>query len=227
MVEDQANAGEVIESPAPAEQRWWMSASKIDIIATVMLSIASLTTTWCAYQATLWNGDQSHAYAVASSTRMESTREYSRAMQLMMIDADLFVGWVHAYNDDDQELLEFYETHLMRPEFMPYLDAWVASNPRESPDAYQNPLMTTAYRESMFIESNRLLAEAEEKFDSATEASTAGDEYILATVLFASVLFFAGISSKFSSLQVRQVLIGMSVLMFLVGLWHLGGLPIR
>lgn len=215
------------EAAAGGRRSFWLPEGTLEIVAAIMLAVASLATTWCAYQATRWGGVQSLSFAEASSARIESSREFNRSMQVLAIDADLFLGWVNAYNADNQELLEFYETNLIRPEFMPYLEEWIASNPRETEDADQNPLVAAAYQQSMFARSSELRNEAEAKFAKATNASQTSDEYILTTVMFASVLFFAGVSSKFSSIRVRQPLVGMSLLMFMIGLVQLVGLPVH
>jgi len=197
----------------------------LDITSAILLSIATVATAWCVYQATGWSGEQSRAYAEASSRRIESSREYSRAIQILAIDADVFLGWVAAYNDNDQPLLAFYETNLMRDEFLPYLNEWRASQPLVNPDAKPNPLVGEEYQLTLFAESVRLRAEADALFEEATEANHTADEYILATVIFASVLFFAGIAPKFVSTRIQMALVGMAILTFAVGVYQIGGLP--
>jgi hypothetical protein len=199
----------------------------LDLIVAILLSIATVITAWCAYQATAWNGEQSRLYAEASSRRVESSREHSRSMQVMAIDADLFLDWVDAYNANDQRLLTFYESNLMRPAFLPYLNDWRASNPLENPDALPNPLAGEAYQRELFAESERLRGEAETAFDEAADANEKSDEFVLATVSFASVLFFAGIAPKFRSPRIEIALVGMAVLMLIVGIVQIGGQPIK
>jgi hypothetical protein len=197
----------------------------LDITSAILLSIATVATAWCVYQANGWGGEQSRAYAEASSSRIESTRSYNRAMQLLGIDADLFMGWVDAYNDGDQQLLAFYETNLMRESFLPYLNDWKASQPLTNPDAQPNPLVSEEYQQQLFAESVLLRGEAEATFEEATEANRTADEYILSTVIFASVLFFAGICPKFYSSRIQMALVGMAILTFVVGIIQIGGLP--
>jgi hypothetical protein len=148
-------------------------------------------------------------------------------MEVLAIDAGLFMQWVAAYNAGDQRLLAFYESNLMRPAFLAYLNDWKASNPLENPGAQTNPLVGEEYQRELFAGCERLRGEAEVEFEEATEANHASDEYILATVSFASVLFFAGISPKFHSPRIQIALVGMAILMFLVGVIQIGGLPIH
>jgi hypothetical protein len=148
----------------------------LDITAAILLSIATVATAWCVYQATGWSGEQSRAYAEASGHRIEASREFNRSMEVLAIDADLFIQWVAAYNAGDQRLLAFYESNLMRPAFLPYLKDWRATNPLENPDAQTNPLVGEAYQRELFAESERLRGQAEAEFEEATEANQATDK---------------------------------------------------
>jgi hypothetical protein len=199
----------------------------LDLTTAILLSIATVATAWCVYQATGFSGEQTRAYAEASSSRIESTRSYNRSMEVLAIDADLFVQWVAAYNAGDQRLLAFYESNLMRPAFLPHLNEWRASNPLTNPDAATNPLVSEEYQRQLFAESERLRAKAEVAFEEASEANQASDKYILATVSFASVLFFAGISPKFRAARIQLALVGMAIIMLVVGVVQIGGLPVH
>jgi hypothetical protein len=70
-----------------------------------------------------------------------------------------------------------------------------------------------------------LFAEAEAAFEDAAEANETADGYVLATVSFASVLFFAGISPKFRSTRIEMALVGMAIVMLLAGVVQIAGLP--
>lgn len=227
MIEESGSTNQINSHPSLRQSIEANIERNLEIAAVLLLSIATVATAWCAYQSTRWGGVQATSFAQASAKRIESSREYNRSMQLVTIDANLFAQWVAAYNVGDQALLTFYETNLMRPEFMPYLDAWVASNPLQNPDSARNPLVDQAYLQTMFAESERLRTEAEAKFVEATEANQNGDDYVLATVMFASVLFFGGISSKFKSRKIQKTLVTLAILMFAIGLTQIGGLPIH
>lgn len=197
----------------------------LDVTAAILLSIATVATAWCVYQATNWSGEQARAYAEASSSRIESTREYNRAMQLLVLDSELFIGWVAAFNADDQQTLAFYESNLMRESFLPHLNEWRASQPLENPDAMPNPIVSAEYQRELFAESVRLREEAELLFEDATEANEISSDFVLSTVIFASVLFFAGISAKFISIRIQLALVGMALLTFVIGVFQIGWLP--
>ncbi|MGI9667333.1 MAG: hypothetical protein ACR2N2_09550, partial [Acidimicrobiia bacterium] len=51
------------------------------------------------------------------------------------------------------------------------------------------------------------------------------DNYVMTMVLFASVLFFAGVSSKLNSPRNRRIAIGIGVAVLIVGVVILATLP--
>ena len=73
---------------------------------------------------------------------------------------------------------------------------------------------------------DELAAQADEKAELAREANQNGDNYVLTMVLFASVLFFAGVSSKLVRRRNRVLALGFGVLMLASGMVILASLPI-
>ena len=68
---------------------------------------------------------------------------------------------------------------------------------------------------------------AEEHAMQAAVADEIANSYVLLTVIFATVLFFAGISGKFESRTVDIAVLAFAILIFLVGLIILFTFPIR
>ena len=61
---------------------------------------------------------------------------------------------------------------------------------------------------------------------AAAEARGYSDDYVLLTVVFASVLFFGGIARAFDSRRLRVVLAALAMLLFLCTLVALTTMPI-
>jgi hypothetical protein len=76
------------------------------------------------------------------------------------------------------------------------------------------------------VEADVLSALADEKAAAARTANQNGDNYVLTMVLFASVLFFAGVSSKMNRPRNRMIILGFGVLTLAVGIIILVSLPI-
>ena len=83
------------------------------------------------------------------------------------------------------------------------------------------------YRLKASAESERLEATAAADSKRAAEANQRADNYMLAVVLFASSLFFAGISTKLGSVRTRAAVLGLGWVLFLgTAIWILT-LPMR
>jgi hypothetical protein len=211
----------------PSQSTMNRALHNVDVVAAIILAIATVATAWCAYQSTRWSGVQATSFSQASAARIESSREFNQAYQILSIDADLFTDWVAAYADGDTPLLTFYETNLIRPAFLPFLEEWVESQPLENPDALPNPILNEQYRQELLAESSRLRLEAEAKFVQATDANQNGDDYVLLTVMFASVLFFAGISNKFERVKIQTALVILATAVLVIGFTQIASLPIH
>jgi hypothetical protein len=186
----------------------------VELLSTVLLAVAALATAWSTYQSTRWRGDQAADYSKATAARIESSEASTRAGQLTQIDIATFVQWIDAQVAGDRELARFYRRRF-RPEFQPAFDAWVVTRPFTNPDAPLTPFAMPQYTVSEAVRSSQLNAEAGEHANAAEVANQRADNYVLAVVLLASALFFAGISTKMRTLRQREALLALGWVIFL------------
>ena len=198
---------------------------RLEVLATILLSLATLGTAWSGYQASRWNGEQAKAFSRANAARVESTKAADLANAQTQIDVATFTQWVNAYALDQTELADFYFARF-RPEFKPAVDAWVATRPRRNPDAPLTPFAMPEYELASRAESERLQAEAEEQSATARENVQRATNYVLCVVLFAAVLFFAGISTKLDTPVLRRILLGFGFVLFVGTLIWLATFPV-
>lgn len=203
--------------------RWEPAA---EIIATILLAIATLATAWSGYQSARWGGVQSTSYSQAGALRTESTRVSTQAGQQAQVDIGLFTNWINAFATENMELANFYQQRF-RVEFKPAFEAWLATDPASNPDAPPSPFSMPEYQLSKLQESEQLQADAAAKFAEGEAANQTGDNYILNTVILASVLFLGGIASKFKAMAARWVIIVISLVILGFGLFNLFTYPIN
>ena len=201
------------DSP-PDVIRW---DKRLELACVVLLSLASLIAAWSGYQATAWGGEQSARFAEAATKRVESTRASTNANILAIRDASLFSSWAEAYVAGNQQLMDFYEARFS-PQLEVAMDAWVATNPLENPDAPAAPYAMPEYVNPELERANQLEAEAEALFDEGMDANERSDRYVLSTVLAASVLFFAGLATKITwfPLRVSTVTLASILLLYVI-----------
>ena len=197
----------------------------LELVATVLLAVATVGTAWSGYQASRWNGEQATAFSRAGATRVESSKADSLANSQTQIDVATFTQWVDAYAQNQTELADFYYMRF-REEFRPAMEAWVATRPRMNPDAPLTPFVMPEYQLEAREESDRLEAEAEGWSATARRDIQRATNYVLCVVLFAAVLFFAGMSTKLQSPRLRWFLLGFGVVIFIGTVVWLATFPV-
>jgi hypothetical protein len=197
----------------------------VEVIATVLLSVATVATAWSAYQANRWNGEATKATSRGNAARIESTRASGLANRQVQIDVALFTQFIDAFAQEQTELADFYRARF-REEFKPAFEAWVATKPRTNPDAPLTPFELPQYRLAANEEAETLEATADEFAAKARTNIQRSANYVLAVVLFASALFFAGMSTKLGTPRLRVVLLGLGCALFLGTLVWIATSPI-
>ncbi len=221
----QAQSGEMtpyIDLPTRYD-RWEPVA---EVLATIVLAFATLATAWSGYQSARWGGVQSTSYSQAGALRTESTRASTLAGQQAQIDIGLFTNWINAFAAENMELANFYEQRF-RDEFKPAFKAWLATKPVTNPDAPPSPFSMPEYQIGKAQEAEQLQADAETKFAEGSAANQTADNYILNTVILASVLFLGGVASKFKAMAARWVIIVISLAILAYGLFNIFTYPIN
>jgi hypothetical protein len=206
---------------------------RFELFEAVLLSIAALLAAWAGFQSAKWSGVQANSYSQAGASRVESTRSSTLAGQQSTVDVITFTQWLEAaeseglldappdpgspYEPDPTQLSGFlYER--FRPEFATAVEAWVATQPRIDPDAPPTPFAMQEYEVAAALDASRLEAEAEGHAANARQANQRSDNYVLMTIMFATVLFFAGISSKMDTFRARALLLGVGTTLLLVAI---------
>ena len=192
---------------------------RVELVATVLLAVATVATAWSGYQSTRWNGEQAKAGARANALRIESAKFAGLANTQTIVDVSVFTDWVNAYAEDKTELANFYFTRF-RKEFKPAVAAWIATRPLKNPNAPPTPFAMPQYKLEAREESERLSAEAEVFAAQVRRDIQRASNYVLGVVLFASSLFFAGMSTKLAITRLRVVMLSIGCTVFvLTAVW--------
>ena len=201
-----------------------LTERRIEVASAVLLALAALATAWAAYQSREWTGQQAVSTSKATATRIEVNRVSALANRQVQIDVATFIQWVDAHEQDREKIADFYRARF-RPEFKPAFDAWLATDPFDAADAPPTPFAMPQYKLASSAEADRLETDAAAKSDHAQASNDRANNYMLAVVLFASALFFAGISTKLHTPRVRAAILGLGWAVFLAGLILLATFP--
>jgi len=143
-----------------------------------------------------------------------------------LYDTGVFNQWLNAYSHGETKLTGVYERRF-RLEFRPAFQAWLATDPFNNPNAPPGPLVMPQYKLSLAEKANQLEAEAGKAFDEGQAANELSDDYVLNTVVLATVLFLIAIAERFEWHAVRSVILLVALGMLLFGIYHLATYPIH
>ena len=187
-------------SEAVAENRSWQ-----ELLVTVLLVVAALGTSWSSYQATRWNGEQAAAAGRTNAIRIDAARAQGLSQSQTQVDVATFIAWADAHGQGDRTRADFF-VERFRDEFKPAFDAWMATRPFTNPEAPPTPFAMDEYQVASRDEAARLDASAEASAAQVRLDIQRSSNYVLTVVLYAVVLFFAGMSTRLRNRRLRWVM---------------------
>ena len=183
------------------------------MLATSLLVLAAVATSWSSYQATRWNGEQALAAGRTSGIRIEAARTASLGEAQTQVDVATFIAWSEADRTGDRELAAYFADRF-RPEFKTAFDAWLATDPLTDSTAPPTPFAMPEYQVAARKEALELDAKAEASAAIVQRNVQRASNYVLSVVLYATALFFAGISTRIGSRRLRTVLVACGCAVF-------------
>ena len=196
----------------------------LEMLAVLLLGIGSVATAWCGFQASHWMGEEAKQSRNAGIARTRESQLFGLGTQKFAYDATMTTQYAQAVSSGDVKVQKFLRDNLVRPEFLPVLDEWEARIAAGSPPG--NLFDNTKYTNSLFVESRAAAAEGDAALALAEEASQNGDDYLLMTLLTATVLFFAGVTTSFSSRPARLALLSVAGIALALAASRLADLPV-
>jgi hypothetical protein len=186
------------DAPTDSGRNWQ------ELLVTVLLVVAALATSWSSYQATRWNGEQAAAAGRTNAIRIDAARADGLARTQTQVDVATFIAWADADLRGETKVADFYVDRF-RDEFQPAYEAWIAQQPLTNADAPTTPFVMEEYEVAAKKQAEKLDAEAEASAAEVRLDIQRSSNYVLTVVLYAIVLFFAGMSTRLSNLRLRWV----------------------
>lgn len=188
-----------------------------------MLSLATFASTWCGYQAQQWGGAQGDLHAAADTAERQAAENTIVALQLRTQDSMVLSEYWQALRHREPRAAQTILLH-MRPVLRQALQASVDSGILHDP-SLAGPLQRPEYILTEEQRAAEQRAEAGKLKADATSAGKFAGQYVVLTLMFASVLFFGGIAGTFNERRVRAGLAIVSLCLFAFTLLSMVGLP--
>ncbi len=196
----------------------------VDVASVVLISVAAVLSALCGYQAGRWEGEQTRLYNIADANRLLSTQAADRSFVTTSINVTLFLNYVEATQAGNTAIAKFIYRRFP-PAMRRAMDAWLATDPAHNAHAPRSPFEMPEYTAQLQAGSHKDEATADADFNAALIAHRNSDAFTLLTVVFASVSFLAGVSTKLAFPR-HLVIVCVGILALLYGIGRLFFLPV-
>ena len=195
-----------------------------EVIVAIILSATAIAIAFSAFQAGKWGGAMTVAFNEAAVDRTIAATDIAQASRDINGDRATFSSYVLALasGDETAAVILFEE---FRDEVKPLIEAWVAQDPLSNPGVpspFDDPSYTVI---STMEDAVTAVDDAEAHTTLALEGRKNVGNYTLLTVVFAVVLFLAGLSRQFRSRSVSIALGVVAVGLLVIGIGVLIVLP--
>ena len=197
----------------------------IEIIAVLMLGVATVGSAFSGYEATKWNGEEARLVRQASTEHVESARLFNLATQIIAYDTNIVAQY--AASDGRQERRA---EEVLPPDPR---SAGVPADPRQmgGPDSRRRGCPRTCCRTRttstpQFADYRRVDASAVASTAASEVAGRNSDAFVLTAIILAVALFFAGVTSSFRYPPVRYLLLAAAAVTLAFSAARLADLPL-
>jgi hypothetical protein len=204
--------------------RTWLG-KHIEVITAVLLGVVSCMTAYAGFQAALYDSNMASAYSQAAVLSTQSESLYLEANQTYTQDAQIWNTLNELSIDmdsSDRDLAARAATKYsvlygdtVTVEFDGAIQRALAASAAKGGE-YVDPLNDEEYLSSLFGESGTVADQSAAKTEEGNTANALGDKLTLYTVLMTIALFLLGVSAVVARLLIKTMLIGFSVVVFVL-----------
>ena len=185
------------EKSADLPRRKW-----IEPVVALLMALTTLGTAWCSYQSAAWTRRANGLMNESNTLERRAALLDVQGSQALVVHASMFMQLLAAQHAGNEQLARFY-VERFPPDVKKAYEAWLAEKPFENPSADAHPFVPNLYKIRNAAEAAGLREESAQRVTQARTAGNLSGQYLASTVLFATVLFFAGTAGKFEQPRVR------------------------
>jgi hypothetical protein len=185
------------EKLAESPRRKW-----IEPVVAVVMALTTLGTAWCSYESAAWTRRSNRQMNEYNALERRAALIDVQGSQALIVHSSMFMQLIAAQHAGNEQLASFYAERFP-PDVKKAYDAWLAQKPFENRAADPHPFVPNLYEVRGAAEAAAARADSVRQLAGAREAGNRSGQYLANTVLFATVLFFAGTAGKFEQPRVR------------------------
>jgi hypothetical protein len=185
----------------------------IEPVVAVLMALTTLCTAWCSYQSAAWTRRSNRLMNESNALERSAALVDVQGSQALIVHTSMFMQLLAAQHAGNEQLASFYAERFP-PDVKKAYEAWLAQKPFENRAADAHPFVPNLYQVRGTAEAAAARAEAVRRLVETREAGNKSGQYLANTVLFATVLFFAGTAGKFEQPRVRLFAAAFAVALF-------------
>jgi hypothetical protein len=185
----------------------------IEPVVAVLMALATVSTAWCSYQSAAWTRQTNRLMNESNALERRAALLEVQGSQALVVHASMFMQLLAAQHAGNEALANFYAERFP-PDVKKAYEAWLAQKPFENRAADAHPFVPNLYQVRGAAEATATRSDAAQRVVQAREAGNRSGQYLANTVLFATVLFFAGTAGKFEQPRVRLFAAAFGVALF-------------
>lgn len=207
-------------------QRWFEN------VMAIIMAVAAILATWASFESSQWGGKGSGLVSQSTVLRADATRFAARGAEQTSVDASLWVEWQKAILLGREDFAAFIHDRFS-PELDAAQDAWFGralrdgdGNPISGQLPKGTPMALDSYVPPGQQKSEELTAEADALLAESSVYSATASKYTMLTIMFALVLFFGSVATKFTGPRIQLGLGLLSAGLLLAAVGRLALLPV-
>ena len=199
---------------------------RIDLLATILLSLAAVLSAVCAYQASRWYSEMNVSLGESSTLRAAAAKDDRDANRQILGDMMMFFEWADAFRKKDTTLMTALQDRFSQPLKKSFF-VWLHLEKKGAANLLPKgtPLELQEYSLELQKESNELVDQSEKIFMTAKKAANIGDSFIFSLVIFSLALFFGAVCTKIDTHLLQAVLLWIGIVIVITGIIIITQLP--
>ena len=201
--------------PPDVEDPWERRQRILETTTTVILALAAVATAWATFQATQWSSRESDAYAASSVARSKAIQATSHGTRTEQLDTTIWLQWLSAFRAGDKAQANFlrdrFRPGLLRAHKIWVAKAVVAPDGRVTSVPAGTPFTEPQYVVPDAVRADALSEDAERQLAVSEHAASMSTKYVIVALVFALVLFFAGVATKFRNPKLQASLVALAL----------------
>jgi len=206
----------------------------VETVSTILLSLATISSAWCVYESSQWNGEQYFRIEDESNADRDRMQKEMEAVQRKTFDAEFIFRYAEAVSINNEQMVKFLFDRRIRInlfiDFPPHLKkaamAWRQLDPLNNPDAPASPMLMKEYVVPELEEIEKFAEQAKKFKLAANESDNRADNYMFLSLVLSTVLFFCGLSGIMDSYLNQVILIILAGIIYGVVVYFMLSFPV-